>query len=436
PLTNLDFTTLGVTYQQALYNYITSSKAAVITAVDYPEGGNGRILNMTQQNVQAQDGWSLISGYIEPSNNDVAEVMKKLVNTGDLEIMVSFNGIYWPAQNINTFTNGWGSETAYKIKMNNGNYFILKGVRTDNTVVTLNAGVSYLPVPVAHPVDANNIFSQVQQQLVYAFDLNSGAIYWPQGGIFTLTQLVPGNGYIISMSAPGSIDFAGFKSSVIAENKGSFKQTVENTPWETQLTGNYHLIAIMNEAMDQMESGDVVALFNNSGDFAGQVMIEKNGDNIALVAFGDDVTTEEQEGLLIGETMNFRLFRPATGETFDLSVEFNNSMPNTNLFYENGASMITDISLGVGSTEDVILTENISVHPNPSNGHFTITSDLSSASKMVMVNAIGQKVYEKHISDDQKNQSFTVDVSSCPSGIYFIKVFAGTKTLVQKVIID
>jgi 5'-nucleotidase len=43
PFRGAPFTTLGVTYQQALSKYIQGPLAGVITAADYPEGGEGRI---------------------------------------------------------------------------------------------------------------------------------------------------------------------------------------------------------------------------------------------------------------------------------------------------------------------------------------------------------------------------------------------------------
>ncbi|HVY55207.1 MAG TPA: bifunctional metallophosphatase/5'-nucleotidase, partial [Thermodesulfobacteriota bacterium] len=48
PFRGAPFTTLGVVYQQALFNYITDSAAngglaGVISAADYPESGEGRI---------------------------------------------------------------------------------------------------------------------------------------------------------------------------------------------------------------------------------------------------------------------------------------------------------------------------------------------------------------------------------------------------------
>ncbi len=44
PFRDAPFTMVGVTYQQALSDYITEALAGAITAIDYPEGGEGRIV--------------------------------------------------------------------------------------------------------------------------------------------------------------------------------------------------------------------------------------------------------------------------------------------------------------------------------------------------------------------------------------------------------
>ena len=46
PFGDLPFTKLYITYQEALSHYIRQGLGGVITAVDYPEGGNGRIAKL------------------------------------------------------------------------------------------------------------------------------------------------------------------------------------------------------------------------------------------------------------------------------------------------------------------------------------------------------------------------------------------------------
>ena len=49
PLADIEFTKLGVSYQQALANYISMDLGGKITAADYPVGGGGRIVALTAE---------------------------------------------------------------------------------------------------------------------------------------------------------------------------------------------------------------------------------------------------------------------------------------------------------------------------------------------------------------------------------------------------
>ena len=46
PFRGAPFTTVGVSYQQALSNYIVNGLGGSITSAQYPEGGEGRITNL------------------------------------------------------------------------------------------------------------------------------------------------------------------------------------------------------------------------------------------------------------------------------------------------------------------------------------------------------------------------------------------------------
>jgi len=81
PLGDLDLTLVGVTYQQALFNYITAPSAdggleGVITATQYPEGGEGRITATDEVSVSNENDpltglpteFSLDQNYPNPFN--------------------------------------------------------------------------------------------------------------------------------------------------------------------------------------------------------------------------------------------------------------------------------------------------------------------------------------------------------------------------------
>jgi|GEM_PF-182668 len=433
PYDELEFTTLGVTYQQALYNYISSAKLALIAKADYPEGGNARILNINQQNVYAANGWSIVSGYINPNLSDVPVVMDKLVDNGNLEFMLNNNGLFWPSQNINLFTNGWDAMTGYKIKMNQSDYFTLKGSRTENQTVQLAQGVNYLPVPSVYPVNAVDVFSQVEGDLIYAFDIQNQGIYWPEGGVFTLNQLKPGLGYLVNMAAAGELTFSDSKASTLAGSLNTAKQSI--TPWENISTGDYHLLAITDEALSEFENGDVIVAFDRNGDFAGQAMIENKNASIVLVAFGDDVTTETQEGFELDEAMNFKLYSSSTKELTDLVAEYNVEMPNAGNFAENGASMIVKLSYKATGIVEVTPETSLHVYPNPTNGTFNVSIDgVDGTVEMQVLNAQGQIVMDQQMHTSI-NSELRIALNGNPHGVYFVKVIAGQKILTQKVLV-
>ncbi len=60
PFRDRDFTVLGVTYQQALSNYIQDSLGGTVTAAAYPVGGDGRIYNTTTLTVAATPGTTTV----------------------------------------------------------------------------------------------------------------------------------------------------------------------------------------------------------------------------------------------------------------------------------------------------------------------------------------------------------------------------------------
>lgn len=80
PYRGADFTLLGVSYQQALANYIQQSLAGVINSVNYPEGGEGRITTVgssdlmgTIQNTlnQSNEAATDLNAYPNPTANEV-----------------------------------------------------------------------------------------------------------------------------------------------------------------------------------------------------------------------------------------------------------------------------------------------------------------------------------------------------------------------------
>jgi hypothetical protein len=93
------------------------------------------------------------------------------------------------------------------------------------------------------------------------------------------------------------------------------------------------------------------------------------------------------------------------------------------------------VSLPTGVNELLGSENDIEIFPNPSSGIFTIHSQtVSSDDQFIEVyNMLGAKV---HSSVKSKLSAYTVDLSNQPKGVYFIKVYRGSKSTTRKIIVQ
>jgi len=112
---------------------------------------------------------------------------------------------------------------------------------------------------------------------------------------------------------------------------------------------------------------------------------------------------------------------------------------------KNWAGIVFDFNVPV-ITDTVVLTVNIpvsvqdmkgednaiSIYPNPTSGIFVIASG-AKQSHIEIYNVLGEEIYRSSVIG---HQSSVVDISSQPSGIYFLKVQTEQGSAVKKIIIN
>ncbi len=366
-------------------------------------------------------GWSGISTYIVPFNSEIETMLNPIFN--DLIILKNLNEMYYPADSIFTLKN-WDAYSGYVIKVTNKTNLPICGSEVQNKTLTLEEGWSLIPVLSHEPFDIEALFTGVEG-FVIAKDAVGTGIYWKEYGINTIVDVLPGKAYYVKMNAPGSITF-----SILPKKSTVTKPAITiipPSPWNTVCyTPSSHLVFFICSENPFM-SGDIVGGFTRDGWCAGISGIEDINRPFALILNGDDVYSPEKEGFEVDEVLDFKLYRPITGHTFDLKVNYNPD-ENRGVFVSNGLSEVTSVKLVTTDLEEKG-TGNFKFYPNPSSGNFTIEGT-GSQIKTTIYNTFGEEIFFNELNLPAK-----IDLSIQPRGIYFIRIETDTKMFFEKLII-
>jgi hypothetical protein len=260
-------------------------------------------------------------------------------------------------------------------------------------------------------------------------EIAGSKVYWPAFGIYTLNQLTPGKAYFVRMAAAGSVTFP----ANAADNGFIPDEPIRelSTPWnEIHRTAGSHIIGIPTQALANLNDGDIVGIFTPDGICAGNIQIGNTSENHAFYAFADDQITNEPDGFTDGQPMIFKLFRPSTGEEFNLEVAYNPEMPNNDgLFASEGMSAIEALSiLNTGLAEN--FARGLYIYPNPTNGKVTIGG--INGIEQILVMASDGSVVMRITPKSEGNQ--LLDLSNLPAGFYQVQISTSQGVATRKVV--
>lgn len=151
--------------------------------------------NMTQT-IQIPAGWSGISSYIIPRENNIEDVFEGHID--DVEWISSPTGYFDPANNINTIGD-WSTETGYMVKAINPFQLTLTGSVTENTNVQFQNVWNLMPVLSKKDISTESFFAG-NSQIIIAKEVAGTKIFWPEHGIQSLSNLQPGKAYWVLIS--------------------------------------------------------------------------------------------------------------------------------------------------------------------------------------------------------------------------------------------
>ena len=408
-------------------NATGSSRIAEITVTE-DGGGLSQTVTLTQasypmHSITLPAGWSGLSSYLQPADNNLDVVFSPIL--ANLVIAQTLSGIYYPAGPVNTI-GAWGAQSAYGVKMDASATLTLVGPEEMNKSVFLPAGWSMLPVIVNQPVAAASLLAGIDFAIVKS--LAGMGVYWPAMNINTLVTLQPGLAYYILMNSAGSVVFPANTDG--AQAFEVLPQKLPVNPWsEIHTTASSHLIAIEDDALSGITIGDVVGVFNSAGNCFGIGKVSTLQQNNVLTVFADDPYTESVDGFSVGEEMAFKIYRPATGEEFDVIATFDPEQPNTGLFSEHGISVLTGLKVSPTGTGNA-LADAIGLYPNPTDGKVKVTG-IEGFNKMEIYNATGKM--ERVVNIDFSDE-LNLNMSDLPAGVYQLRFTGNQNTVIKKLI--
>ncbi len=374
------------------------------------------------QRVPVPKGWSGISSFLIPEISNLDSVLFPVDSA--LVMLNNFDGIYWPAQNVNTLGT-WNSHSGYAVKVTDSIELQIQGNLDDNRTLVVPAGWSMIPVLSTCPVPVADIFGQTGTQLLLIKEIAGYRVFWPEWNISSLQYLKPGRAYLVLMNNSVSITLPECTNTSGAANPGakSFVIPGWNVIAKTSLS---HTIGIVPDEIFEnsgLRTGDVVGAFDGEGNCCG--MQEITAENVTLTIFGDDPATPQKDGFRDGEDILFRLYRSQTFEEFTLDVSLSMDYPDhQNKFVTNGLSVIRSAKTGVLGISNVALNCILNLRPNPAVDalHISYVQWIEGNRVIIISDASGRNLIEKCIRSTKGMHDETLDISTLPVNTYLLRM--------------
>ena len=296
------------------------------------------------------EGWSIISTYIDPIDDDIENVFSDVISyvstqPNFIEVVVKdeLGNVYWPYFSLNSIgdlTIGKG----YQVKMNLFNQLEVFGdIIPYNTPLTLNSGWGLLGYLHQNPSDVEFLMESIVNELnppasdLIILKAGDGNVYWPTFMLNNIGNLNPGEGYQIKMNTTQIFaypDISGQRNdNIIIEESIHFEKPIQ--------TDQNMTIGIPTYAWKETPNiGDEIAAFDQEGNIVG--MTRFNGNHIALTVWGDDETTYQKDGANEYENIIFKLWNSV-----------NNTEKSLELIWERGGDSYT--KNGISIAQNIIL---------------------------------------------------------------------------------
>ena len=380
---------------------------------------------LPSQIISLPQGWGGISTYLEPLDPDIIHMFAPVLENFVIVHNFDAASTYYPAGGQYPSI-PWNTYSGYYLRMYQTDQITICGHELQNRTLNLQQGWNLTPVLSNVDVDVESIYGSVNQVLI-VLEVAGPRMYWKQFGINTLVSLESGKAYFVYATGACSVVFP--EPGPMKEGKANIP-VMNTTGWNNvQYTPVTHLFAFESAACKELMPGDVIGFFTQDGTCAGMMNFTGLDPALGVVAFGNDVFSNETTGFAENEKIIFRLWKSGVNETFDLSVAFDEHYTGKDRFISGERSVIKSMDIAVPGVT-VPGMENIRIYPNPAHGLFNIEGTHQPAS-LIIFNAFGHEMIHQPIIIPGK-----IDLTDKPIGVYYIKVQTEKGLFLDKLIVN
>jgi serine protease len=389
-------------------------------------------------------GWNMNSSFVAPQDSTLDTMLVKILP--HLVLMKNGAGqIYTPLFGGMNTIGKWNPRHGYKVYVTATDTLWITGIELlpDSTPLPLAQGWNLSAYLRNSPMRVDSAVAGIVSNVVVVKN-NAGQVYTPLfGGINTIGQMKPGQGYQIYLTQASTLTYPAntgpsppsiltkqqvVASSAEASSAVHYASTVPNTG------GN----AVLFVETSELKEGDEVAVWTEKKMLVGSGVVTQG--RAVITIWGDNSITEDIiDGALDGESLSLTVW--SAGEEKSLSIS---SLTDALTGEEVGNTLHykTDgvwIARGVKEAKEIPTTFSLSQnYPNPFNPSTTIKYGLPRDVKvrLEVYNVLGQRVAVL-VDEEQKAGYYEVlfQNSNLASGVYFYRLSAGEFAQAKKLML-
>ena len=252
---------------------------------------------------------------------------------------------------------------------------------------------------------------------------DAGHLYWPELNINTIVDMEPGEGYVLKViddqlfNYPSNSDYVNDINGPTSSARFGINSPRYYDGFDQ--TSSNMIVGIPHDSWNDfdIETGDELAVFDTQGNLVGASIL--NQDNNVLVIWEDDPASDEKDGMIHGEDLDFELWKSSSNEIYDLKFDWKEGVDS---YSSNGVNIVSSILVEQNQANSI---DGLYCFPNPSSSNVNLDFYLKNDENLSIsvLNAIGKEVYkiDNRIYDSGLNQ-LTLSLSHLRQGLYFIEL--------------